>query len=47
MSAQVEHWGYVDTKADYDAILHRANVVVSTALHEFYGVAMSVGFMYF
>ncbi len=33
------HFGYAD-EAQYAALLHRADVVVSTALHEFFGVAV-------
>lgn len=34
------HWGYLEQRADYDALLHSADVVVSTALHDFQGLSM-------
>jgi len=35
----VVHFGYADA-AQYKALLRRADVVVSTALHEFFGIAV-------
>lgn len=37
---RVVHWGYVEDAADYRALLHRSQVVVSTAIHEFFGVSV-------
>lgn len=34
------HWGYVEREQDYAALLHRADIVVSTARHEFFGIAV-------
>jgi len=39
-AGQIDVWGYQDTRADYLACLGRADVVVSTAAHEFFGMAV-------
>ncbi len=39
LRARVVHFGYAD-EAQYKALLRRADVVVSTALHEFFGIAV-------
>ncbi len=36
----IEHWGYVDDPEAYRGLLQRADVVVSTAAHEFFGIAV-------
>ena len=37
---RIKQWGYVDSGAAYWSLLHQADVVVSTARHEFFGLAM-------
>ncbi|MDZ7754606.1 MAG: DUF3524 domain-containing protein [Gammaproteobacteria bacterium] len=34
------HWGFMERRSDYDALLARADVVLSTALHDFQGLSM-------
>ncbi|KAM3968639.1 tRNA-queuosine alpha-mannosyltransferase-like isoform 1-T1 [Aphomia sociella] len=40
MKQSLLHCGYVETHADYYKILKNSDVVVSTAIHEFFGVAV-------
>jgi len=35
----IDRWGYQPTRADYEAALSEADVFVSTALHEFFGLS--------
>lgn len=37
---RILHYGYADDLAEYTKLLHRADVVVSTSIHEFFGVAI-------
>lgn len=37
---RILHYGYAEDFAEYSRLLHRADIVVSTAIHEFFGVAM-------
>jgi glycosyltransferase involved in cell wall biosynthesis len=40
LSDKIDHWGYQKTRADYENVLKRADVVVSTANHEFFGIGI-------
>lgn len=37
---RILHYGYAEDFAEYSRLLHRADLVVSTAIHEFFGIAM-------
>ena len=37
---RILHYGYAEDFAAYSRLLHRADLVVSTAIHEFFGVAL-------
>ncbi|MEM9419608.1 MAG: DUF3524 domain-containing protein [Planctomycetota bacterium] len=37
---EIVRWGYQDTRAEYEAALREADVVVSTARQEFFGIAV-------
>lgn len=40
LSDQIIHWGYAASRAEYVALLRQADLVVSTAEHEFFGISM-------
>lgn len=37
---QLVHWGFMDRREDYDRLLESADIVISTATHDFQGLAM-------
>ncbi|HET8849699.1 MAG TPA: glycosyltransferase, partial [Marinobacter sp.] len=37
---RIERWGFLPAREDYDRLLQQADVVVSTALHDFQGLSM-------
>ncbi len=40
LSDRIEQFGYVESRADYARLLHRADIAISTAHHEFFGIAV-------
>lgn len=40
LDSEIVQWGHVEDAADYASLLWEADIVVSTALHEFFGVAV-------
>ena len=40
LAAQIAHWGYAESRSEYLRLLATGDVVVSTALQEFFGVAV-------
>jgi glycosyltransferase involved in cell wall biosynthesis len=40
LSGRILHWGYANEWRRYAELLHRADIVVSTARHEFFGIAV-------
>jgi glycosyltransferase involved in cell wall biosynthesis len=40
-AGQIGRWGYQENRADYEAALVESDIVVSTAIHEFFGVAVA------
>lgn len=39
-AAEIDHWGYAPDRARYESVLRESDVVVSTAIHEFFGLAI-------
>ena len=37
---RILHYGYAEDFEEYSSLLHRADIIVSTALHEFFGIAV-------
>ncbi|VAW42119.1 hypothetical protein MNBD_DELTA03-1305, partial [hydrothermal vent metagenome] len=40
LADRIEHFGYVESRQDYITLLTRADLIISTARHEFYGIAV-------
>ena len=36
----IKHWGYIERRTDYLNVLSRSDIILSTALHEFQGLAV-------
>lgn len=39
-ASRIVHWGYADDPAAYSRLLHQADIVVSTAVQEFFGIGI-------
>ena len=39
-ASYIDHWGYQQSRADYEAVLAQADIIVSTAIHEFFGIGV-------
>ncbi len=37
---QIQHWGFLECREDYDRLLCQTDIVISTALHDFQGLSM-------
>ncbi|RIK41480.1 MAG: DUF3524 domain-containing protein [Chloroflexi bacterium] len=40
LADRIVHWGYVESRQAYLDLLHRADLVISTADHEFFGISV-------
>jgi glycosyltransferase involved in cell wall biosynthesis len=40
LADHIVHWGFLPKRADYRALLHQADLVISTADHEFFGISI-------
>ena len=38
---RIVHWGWMETREDYLAVLQECDIAVSTAIHEFFGISMA------
>ena len=41
LSGKIISWGFVESRAEYLKLLSRSDLVVSTAIHEFFGIAVA------
>ncbi|MCG7198147.1 DUF3524 domain-containing protein [Marinobacter pelagius] len=37
---RIEQWGFLESRGDYERLLRQADIVISTALHDFQGLSM-------
>lgn len=40
LADRIVHWGFLPSRAEYEALLARCHIAVSTARHEFFGISM-------
>lgn len=40
LAHRIEHWGYLPSRKEYQALLQAADLVISTAEHEFFGISI-------
>ncbi|NJN81773.1 MAG: glycosyltransferase, partial [Caldilineaceae bacterium] len=40
LAGQIDHWGFVNSYAEYADLLRQADLVISTADHEFFGISV-------
>lgn len=40
LADKIVHWGYLDSYTDYVDLLEQADLVISTAIHEFFGISV-------
>ncbi|MCY4411345.1 MAG: glycosyltransferase, partial [Caldilineaceae bacterium] len=40
LAHRIEHWGFLPSRSEYLALLREADLVVSTADHEFFGISI-------
>lgn len=43
LGERIGHWGYIESVAEYRRLLRQADLVLSTALHDFQGIALLEG----
>ena len=40
-ASHIDHWGFMETLEEYEDVLKSADIAVSTAIHEFFGISMA------